>query len=196
MNPYLTLHVAHSYLYDGARERFWELLQAVLSFATTTLTFPEAIHPHSGGGCMGDGHHGWVAAEIVLAMRDAFVHERWVAGDPQHDLVLLGGIPAEWFAEGRAFALRGAPIPEGTLNMEIESRGGTTLIRTSLKENGARMPGRWQMRVPFDVVEARVNGKTTPYQSMEGGCRVQVDAGVSDRLEILLRRDVMAGSRP
>ena len=77
MNAYLTLHVAHAYLYSGNREKYWEILVAVISNSTATFTFPEAIHPITGGGVMGDGHHGWAAAEIVLAIRDAFVYERF-----------------------------------------------------------------------------------------------------------------------
>ena len=37
----------------------------VLDYASPTLNFPEAIHPLTGGGVIGDGHHGWAAAETV-----------------------------------------------------------------------------------------------------------------------------------
>ena len=43
-----------------------------------TWTWPEAIHPRLDGGCMGDGHHGWAAAELLTFVRDLLVRE--VAG--------------------------------------------------------------------------------------------------------------------
>jgi hypothetical protein len=50
---------------------------------------------------MGDGHHAWASAEVTLAIRNAFVLERWMLMNRHHTLTLLGGIPQELFRGGR-----------------------------------------------------------------------------------------------
>jgi len=75
-NPYLTLQLAHSYLWMGESRRAWEIAETIFNQTQSPYSLPEAIHPTSGGGSMGDGHHGWAAAEIVLFLRDCLVRER------------------------------------------------------------------------------------------------------------------------
>jgi hypothetical protein len=87
----LTLHIAQVLLRAGD-PRYWGLVRAVADLASPTGQWPEAIHPHTLGGCMGDGHHGWASAEWILMIRNLFVRE-------EDDRVLLcSGIPEEWFA--------------------------------------------------------------------------------------------------
>ena len=74
-NPYLTLHIAHSYLLLGEIRRAWEIAGTIFRRCTPPYSLPEAIHPKTGGGSMGDGHHGWAAAEIVLFLLDVIIHE-------------------------------------------------------------------------------------------------------------------------
>ncbi|MFZ1977305.1 MAG: hypothetical protein WAV76_05070 [Bacteroidota bacterium] len=74
-NPYLTLHIAHSYLLIGEIRRAWEIAGTVFRRCIPPYSLPEAIHPKTGGGSMGDGHHGWAAAEIVLFLLDVIIHE-------------------------------------------------------------------------------------------------------------------------
>jgi GH15 family glucan-1,4-alpha-glucosidase len=61
-NPYLTLHLAHSYLLLKDTARAWEVAETIFRQAGSPYSLPEAIHPQTGGGSMGDGHHGWAAA--------------------------------------------------------------------------------------------------------------------------------------
>ncbi|MCB0338990.1 MAG: hypothetical protein KDD53_05275 [Bdellovibrionales bacterium] len=89
INPYLTLHVAQVLLRAGD-VRFFPLVQRVAELASPTGHWPEAIHPGTGGGCMGDGHHGWAAAEWVMIIRNIFIREE------ENCVVLCSGIPAEW----------------------------------------------------------------------------------------------------
>jgi hypothetical protein len=96
-NPYITLQIAHSYLYIGKREMFYKILNDVFEYASPTFNYPEAIHPLTGSGVIGDGHHGWAAAEILSAMRDAFVFEKNYYSIESIELILLSGIPKEWF---------------------------------------------------------------------------------------------------
>ena len=96
INAYLTLHVAQVLLRDGDA-RFFNVVQAVAKLATSTGQWPEAIHPQTAGGCMGDGQHVWAAAEWVLMIRNMFVREEEKAGA----VILCSGIPADWIKKGQ-----------------------------------------------------------------------------------------------
>ena len=75
-NPYLTMQIAHAYLLQGKQEQAWIVANTILRQCTSPYSLPEAIHPRTGGGAMGDGHHGWAAAEIVLFLLDCLVREQ------------------------------------------------------------------------------------------------------------------------
>lgn len=92
INPYLTLHMAQVLLRAGD-QRYFELMNAVAAFASSTGQWPEAIHPVTKGGCMGDGQHVWAAAEWVLMMRNCFVREE------KDKLVFGSGVPPVWLKE-------------------------------------------------------------------------------------------------
>jgi hypothetical protein len=90
INAYLTLDIAQTLLRAGDM-RYRDLVEAVAALASPTGQWPEAIHPHTGGGCMGDGQHGWAAAEWALMLRNCFVRE-------EADRLIVGsGLFAEWF---------------------------------------------------------------------------------------------------
>jgi hypothetical protein len=148
LNPYLTLHVAHALLYAGDRDRFWALLTAVVNRATSTHTFPEAIHPMTGGGVMGDGHHGWAAAEIVLAVRDAFVHETWQMNEAFHRLRFLAGVPSAWFREGTTFSISRCPVPEGFVSLFSAMDSGGLELRIAYDASGIFPAGSWDIVLP------------------------------------------------
>ncbi len=92
INAYLSLDLAQTLLRHGD-DRYLEIVQAVADAASPTGQWPEAIHPHTGGGCMGDGQHAWAAAEWLLMMRALFVRE-----EDDH-LVIGAGLPKAWFEQ-------------------------------------------------------------------------------------------------
>ena len=152
MNPYLTLHVAHSYLFAGNRKKFWEIFSSVLSNAASTLNYPEAIHPFTGGGVMGDGHHGWAAAEILSAIRDAFIFEN----EDENEAVLLQGIPPEWFEVEKKFSLSDSPLTSGMISIFIESSEDKIIIKIDFKKNHSVDSGwKWKINLPVPILEAR-----------------------------------------
>ena len=80
INPYLTLHIAQVLLRAGDM-RYFDLMRRSADLASPTGQWPEAIHPRTLGGCMGDGQHVWAAAEWMMMMRNCFVREEdWTAG--------------------------------------------------------------------------------------------------------------------
>jgi hypothetical protein len=122
MNPYLTLHLAQVLLRAGDR-RFHDLVRVVADMASPTGQWPEAVHPHTGGGCMGDGQHVWAAAEWVMMARNMFVREE------KGELALLSGVPSGWLKEAARVSFGPAPTPFGELTLSAEGRREGVLVR-------------------------------------------------------------------
>ena len=110
-NAYLTAQLARAMQCLGDA-RWLALLAGILAHASPTWTWPEAIHPHTGGGCMGDGDHGWPCAEVLSLVRQALVREQ--AGR----ILLLPNAPEAWWAGG-LLALTEAPTPAGWISFSL-----------------------------------------------------------------------------
>lgn len=117
LNAYLTLHVAQVLLRAGD-PRFLQLVDAVAGLASPTGQWPEAIHPATGGGCMGDGHHVWASAEWVLMVRNCFVREEG------EGLILCSGIPPRWLEQDKPIRFGPAPTSFGSISITITPRPG------------------------------------------------------------------------
>jgi len=124
INPYLTLQLAQTLLRAGDA-RFWELVETVARLASSTGQWPEAVHPRTRGGCMGDGQHAWASAEWVLMMRHLFVREE------ADRLVLLSGIPGDWLKPGTVLAFGPTCSAFGPLTLEVDT--SATRVRISLE---------------------------------------------------------------
>ncbi|HWA84673.1 MAG TPA: hypothetical protein VG710_00505, partial [Opitutus sp.] len=96
INAYLTLHLAQVRLRAGDATAAWALMDAVARLASPTGQWPEAIHPLTFGGCMGDGQHIWAAAEWLMLVRNLFVREEGGV------LVIGTGVRPEWLRAGEA----------------------------------------------------------------------------------------------
>ena len=158
MNPYLTLQIAQAALYGGRREVFWDLLRKVLSRVTSTFTFPEAIHPATGGGSMGDGHHGWAAAEVLHCFRDAFVQERWTPDAVSPELVLCAGLPASWFNTSVSFGIQKAAVPDGTMTLLVKCERGETTVAIDCDHTGFCPSRVWILQLPVLANRVLVDG--------------------------------------
>lgn len=112
INAYLTLHIAQVLMRAGDT-RYIELMDAVVDLASPTGQWPEAIHPQTRGGCMGDGQHGWAAAEWLIMLRNAFVREE------DDGLVLAAGIPAAWLETGGEISLGPTPTRYGPVSVSV-----------------------------------------------------------------------------
>lgn len=69
-NLYLSLQMAQCHLRLGDVRRARRVFKRVLKKRSGLWTYPEAIHPITGGGVMGDGFHGWAFAEMMLILRE------------------------------------------------------------------------------------------------------------------------------
>jgi len=133
INAYLTLAIAQILLRRGD-DRYRGLIRAVADLASPTGQWPEAIHPLTGGGCMGDGQHGWAAAEWIMMMRSLFIREE------EEELVIGSGIFPEWLEEETVIAFGPTPTPYGRVKVEISGRAGKKTLRIDAEWRGKR-PG-------------------------------------------------------
>ncbi len=140
INAYLTLHVAQILLRAG-NPRYFDLMTSVAEFASPTGQWPEAIHPHTRGGCMGDGQHVWAAAEWVLMIRNCFVREEG------NFLILASGIPQRWLGGKSTLSFGPAPTSFGTLSLSIKPEKDSIIISWQ---------GIWHAEAPR--IEVRISG--------------------------------------
>jgi hypothetical protein len=111
LNVYLTLAIAQTLLRrEDARYR--QLIRVCADMASATGQWPEAIHPITGGGCMGDGQHGWAAAEWIMIIRNLFVREEG------RTLVVGAGIFPRWLADGEPVSFGPTLTPYGAVTVQ------------------------------------------------------------------------------
>ncbi|MFN0315483.1 MAG: hypothetical protein ACKVQA_10655 [Burkholderiales bacterium] len=157
INPYLTLHLAQVLL-RAEDSRYLGLMDAVGELATPTGQWPEAIHPRTGGGCMGDGQHVWAAAEWLMMIRNAFVRE------DREKLILCQGIPRRWLDSGEALRFGPAPTAFGSVSLTLRPHAAGRELRVS-------WTAQWHGQAP--PAEIRVPG-FTPVTAVPGTDSVEL----------------------
>jgi hypothetical protein len=133
INPYLTLSLAQTLLRAGDR-RFADLLRSVASIASPTGNWPEAVHPFSGGGCMGDGQHGWAAAEWVMLIRNMFVREEGPG------LVIGSGLLADWLDADGGIEFGPTMTPYGPVGVTFQRAGQEVTLHVSCDWRNGPVP--------------------------------------------------------
>jgi hypothetical protein len=153
-NAYLTLQIAHALLWNDDRSAAWSIAQNMFGLAMPTGTFPEAVHPRTFGGAMGDGHHGWAAAEVVLFIRDALIDDR------EASLRLLGGVPESWQIEQAGLSFRGLATRFGPCGLELKNEGlHRATLTVALTLNESVQPQMLVIDLPFTAARV-VSGKS------------------------------------
>ena len=147
INPYLTLHLAQVRLRAGDPEAAWALMDTVARLASPTGQWPEAIHPKTGGGCMGDGQHVWAACEWAMMLRNCFVREE---GD---HLVIGSGLRPDWWRTQGA-TLGPTLTPFGAVTVRVDP--GADSPRLSVQGDWRGERPRLECRVPGFLRQERV----------------------------------------
>ncbi len=159
INAYLTLHLAQVRLRAGEPEVAWSLIDTVVELASPTGQWPEAIHPRTGGGCMGDGQHMWAACELAMMLRNCFVREeagRIGAREPAR-LVIASGVRPEWWREREAM-----------LGPTLTPFGAVTVRIVPAEENvTVHVEADW--RGPRPVLDVRLPGMPAQHRSAARG---------------------------
>lgn len=142
LNPYLSVQLARVLMARGDK-RWFNILQSLVTHASPTGTWPEAINPLTKGGCMGDGHHGWANAEFVTLVRNAFVFEH------QNNLYLGHGVPADWLTHNNGFELRVAPSRLGNVDFWAHCTNGEVTLKWNISPHALSNFGSVFVSVPF-----------------------------------------------
>jgi hypothetical protein len=146
INAYLTLHVAQVLLRAGD-QRAQRLIDAVADLASPTGQWPEAIHPRTLGGCMGDGQHVWAAAEWIMMIRNCFVREEG------NGLIVGAGVRAKWIEQEEPFGIKGTLTPFGEVSVQFRPLTVGEL-QIDIQGNWHAAPPTMGYRVPgYRVVE-------------------------------------------
>lgn len=137
LGTYLTLQLAQVELLAGD-PRCLERLSWMLDVASPTWTWPEAIHPRLEGGCMGDGHHGWAAAELLSFVRQLLVRET------TDGLALASLVPEGWLGQG--WEVHDAPTAFGRISYAVRWHGERPALLWELEPHASvngdrRIPG-------------------------------------------------------
>jgi hypothetical protein len=145
-NPYLTLQIAHAFLLQGEREKAWKVTSTIVRQCKPPYSLPEAIHPRTGGGSMGDGHHGWAAAEIVLFFLDYLVREN------ENALLLFHDVCPGMLKWGTDTSVNGIATSFGkfhcSLKYETERKA---LCSLTLEQSADKKPSVVDIRLPFTL---------------------------------------------
>jgi hypothetical protein len=149
INIYLTLAIAQTLLRAG-EPSYRQLIRTTAELASPTGQWPEAIHPFTRGGCMGDGQHGWAAAEWLMMMRNLFVRE-------EGKTIFIGsGIFPEWLQQGQELAFGPTLVPSGRLSVHLGRSATTTQVKVEADHHPnneliVAIPGFKRKKIePFD----------------------------------------------
>ena len=158
INAYLTLDIAQTLLRNGDA-RYRDLINAVAELASPTGQWPEAIHPRTLGGCMGDGQHGWASGEWVMMIRNCFVRE-------ERDRLMIGsGLFAEWFRQDSDIAFGPTHTPWGKLSVRVVTPQSNPMV--IIDEHWHAAAPRVDVRVPgFEPIENAKLGSAIPLQPL------------------------------
>jgi hypothetical protein len=155
INAYLTVHLAQVLLRAGD-PRALDLVDVVAGLATSTGQWPEAIHPRTKGGCMGDGQHVWAAAEWAMLIRNLFVREEG------NRLVIGAGLFPRWLEAGAELYFGPTLTPHGAVSVRLrpEAKRHFSVIVEGQWRGGVRP--EVEIQVPGYIARPG-NGKETVY---------------------------------
>jgi hypothetical protein len=150
LNAYLSLQVGQC-LMKNRDPYALTIFDSLVSMATPTWTFPEAINPLTGGGAYGDGHHGWAVCEFLNFLRNMLLVEE---GDR---LALLKLSKPEWFAPGNVIGVDKAATFFGEVSYSVECADDT--VTFNLPGAFERPPAAIELNVPFDIASCEADGQ-------------------------------------
>jgi hypothetical protein len=159
---YLNMRVAGCYLAAGS-DRGWELMRWLLHHSSPTYNWAEAIHPVSGMGSTGDGHHGWASAEWLLLVRSLLLREE------RSKLHIAPCVPASWMESAGCVSLSAAPTSFGLLSYNMAWDEGAASVRLELDARWRTPPGEIIWRLPAPHLRAvTVDGASVQPRAEDG----------------------------
>ena len=145
VNIYLSLEIAQVLLRSGD-PGYFDIMEASADIASDTGQWPEAIHPWTRGGCMGDGQHLWASSEWIMIVRNCFVREEG------NTLILCSGVPKHWIAGKNKLFFGPAATSFGNVSVNIDPEDGK--IRISFDADWHNEEPKVEIHMPgYNIVE-------------------------------------------
>lgn len=120
----------------------FDQLSWLLDSGTPLATWPEFVHPRTGGGCGGDGHHGPSTAAFLRLARTLAVIER------PDGLHVLPVVPDSWF--GQSIEIHDLPTQHGRLSLAVRWHGERPAVLWDVEpHNNDRLADLVAGQVPF-----------------------------------------------
>lgn len=149
LNVYLTAHVAESFLMQKAFQTI-PIFQWILKNATSTFTYPEAIHPETEGGCMGDGHHGWATSELIHLTRNFLFYEK------ESTLIFFPMMPSHWLDIDNKLIVDKAYSAYGQFNFSLKTTSEHVIFKFKM-EKPTQPPKKLEINFPVIFDSAKIN---------------------------------------
>ena len=142
---YLALHLAGAEIFQRSA-RAWQAMRFLLKHASPTWTWGESIHPQTRRGGHGDGHHGWMAADLVSFIRNALLFEE------NDHLVLTPALPDEWIFETASIKVERAATYFGDVNFTLAfgDHNATLVLNGKWRES----PAYIEWNLPMEIKNA------------------------------------------
>jgi len=142
---YLALHIAGSEIFQRNAQG-WNAMRFLLKHASPTWTWGETIHPNTRRGGHGDGHTGWMAADLISFVRNALLFEE------NDHLVLTPALPDEWIFETASIQVERAATRFGDVNFTLAfgDRNATLVLKAKWRET----PAYIEWNLPMELYNA------------------------------------------
>ncbi|HEV7216207.1 MAG TPA: hypothetical protein VGP33_13915, partial [Chloroflexota bacterium] len=141
--PYADASLAHAFYRLGRMNQTTQILNWVLSHQTAPnlYAWAEIVRPDNFSFALGDMPHSWMAAEMILLIRDMLVREDGQA-------IAIGPMPENWLPAGGKVSVRDFPTALGDQSYRVtRSADGATLQLTFI---GSAPPGGYRFQVAAD----------------------------------------------
>ncbi|MGI8914703.1 MAG: hypothetical protein ACR2JY_13150 [Chloroflexota bacterium] len=145
--PFAGISLAHAFYRLGMLDHTEQILEWTLSHQTAPnlYAWADIVDPATSSLALGDMPHSWMAAEMVLLIRDMLVRETGQA-------IAIGPMPEIWLLPGGTVSISGFPTVLGHQSYRLtRSADGTTL---NLTLSGSIPPGGYVFQVS-DALAAR-----------------------------------------
>jgi hypothetical protein len=140
-SSHLSLRLALYYARTNQRDLVWPLLGRALEFLSVDYLLPEYVNTKTYGGSGGVGSSILAAADLVHLLRAMFLREE------RDHLVLLPGIPDDWYVGKKPLILNDLPTRFGLTDIEI----GTSANQHQIEVGSATLPEEIEVHIPSSV---------------------------------------------
>lgn len=140
-SSHLLLRLAQFYCLTKQRNKVDRILRRSLEFLTEDFFLPEYVDIRTFGGSAGSGACVLAAADLVLLLRDMLLWEE------SGSIVLLPGVPDEWYTSKKSLHLEGLPTGFGNASIQI----GISTNQHQIEISAPELPGEIELHVPPSV---------------------------------------------